>query len=51
MEEAVDLVLPHEPNIGMGRLSAFPPVVIERSQAAIFCALDKVRADLKANGG
>jgi hypothetical protein len=44
------LVLPHEPNIGMGRPSAFPPGVLERVRTEMFYALDKVRADLKANG-
>lgn len=45
------LVLPHEPNIEIGRPPAAFPVVFEHTQIAIFYALDKIRADLKAHGG
>jgi len=44
------LVLPREPDIGMGRPSLFPPA-LERIQTGLFHALAKVRADLKKNGG
>ena len=45
------LILPPEPDLGMGTPTAFLPIEIEHIQTALFVALDKVRADLKANGG
>ena len=44
------LILPHEPNLGVGNPTAFAPVVLVRVETAIFEGLDRVRADLKANG-
>jgi hypothetical protein len=45
----VMLILPHIPGPGMGAPTALLPVEIGRFQTALFDALDKVRADLKAN--
>jgi hypothetical protein len=47
----VVLFLPHEPDLRMGRPTSFSPIILERIQTALFDALDKVRADLKANRG
>jgi hypothetical protein len=47
----VVLFFPHEPSLGMGRSTAFSPIILERIQTAMFDALDRVRADLKTNGG
>ena len=43
------LFLPHDPNVGIGRSSELIPAVLERAQTAMFDALNKVRADLRAN--
>jgi hypothetical protein len=45
----VMLFLPRIPDLGMGVPDALLPVGIEHIQVTLFDALDKVRADLKAN--
>ena len=46
----VMLILPLIPDFGMGAPEALLPVEIRHTQAALFVALNKVRADLKAEG-
>jgi len=43
-------ILPHEPDIGMGQQATFASIQLGQAQLVLFTALDKVRADLKANG-
>ena len=43
-------LVPHEPDIGMGRAPAFAPAEIERARLVFVAALDRVRTDLKQNG-
>ena len=46
----VALLLPQEPDIGLGKPPSALPVVLERIQNGLLHALDKVRMDLKARG-
>ena len=41
---------PHEPDIGLGRVTTFAPAELERARFVFVAALDRVRADLKQNG-
>lgn len=43
-------LLPHEPDIGLGKAPAFVPAEIEHAHSVLLAALDRVRMDLRENG-
>jgi hypothetical protein len=44
------MAVPHEPNIGMGKPATFALPQLALAHSALLAALERVRADLKANG-
>ena len=43
-------LVPHDPDVGLGKTPAFVPAELENVHVVLLTAVDRVRADLKENG-